>query len=80
VDLNDFKLVNDNLGHPVGDDLLIGVANRLLNSVRAGDTVARLGGDEFSVVVEGSTDISHLIAYRVVEAFERPFLVAATNC
>jgi diguanylate cyclase (GGDEF)-like protein len=76
VDLNDFKLVNDNLGHPVGDELLIGVANRLLNSVRAGDTVARLGGDEFSVVVEGSTDISHLIAYRVVEAFERPFLVA----
>lgn len=76
VDLNDFKLVNDNLGHPVGDELLIGVANRLLNSVRPGDTVARLGGDEFLVVVEGSSDASHLIAHRVAEAFVRPFLLA----
>ncbi len=76
VDLNDFKLVNDNLGHPVGDDLLVGAANRLLNAVRSGDTVARLGGDEFSIVVEGGADIAHLIAHRVVESFERPFLIA----
>jgi diguanylate cyclase (GGDEF)-like protein len=76
VDLNDFKLVNDSLGHPIGDDLLVGVANRLLNAIRAGDTVARLGGDEFSVLVEGSSDASHLVAHRVVEAFERPFLLA----
>ena len=75
VDLNDFKLVNDNLGHPVGDDLLVGVASRLLNSVRSGDTVGRLGGDEFSVVVEGDPDAPYLIAQRVVEAFEQPFLV-----
>lgn len=75
VDLNDFKLVNDNLGHPVGDDLLVGVASRLLNSVRSGDTVGRLGGDEFSVVVEGDADAPYLIAQRVVEAFEQPFLV-----
>ena len=76
VDLNDFKLVNDNLGHPVGDELLIGVASRLLNAVRSGDTVARLGGDEFSIVVEGSANVAHLIAHRVAEAFERPFLIA----
>lgn len=75
VDLNDFKLVNDSLGHPVGDKLLTGVANRMLNSVRAGDTVARLGGDEFSVVVEGSADAAHLVAHRVVESFDRPFVV-----
>ena len=75
VDLNDFKLVNDTLGHPVGDDLLVGVASRLVNSVRPGDTVARLGGDEFSIVVEGSPDAPHLIAHRVVESFEQPFLV-----
>lgn len=76
LDLNDFKLVNDTLGHPVGDALLIGVANRLLNAVRSGDTVARLGGDEFSVVVEGSADVAHLVAHRVAESFEHPFLVA----
>ncbi len=74
VDLNDFKLVNDTLGHPVGDDLLVGVSNRLLNSVRSGDVVARLGGDEFSVVLEGAPDTPHLIAQRVVDAFEQPFL------
>ncbi len=76
VDLNDFKLVNDNLGHPVGDDLLVGAGNRLLNSVRAGDTVARLGGDEFSVLIEGSVDAAHLVAHRVVQAFEQPFVLA----
>ena len=53
----------------------MGVASRLLNSVRSGDTVGRLGGDEFSVVVEGDPDAPYLIAQRVVEAFEQPFLV-----
>lgn len=76
VDLNDFKLVNDNLGHPVGDDLLIGVSNRLMNSIRAGDTAARIGGDEFSVLVEGSADAAHLVAHRVAESFDLPFRIA----
>ncbi|WP_231748801.1 bifunctional diguanylate cyclase/phosphodiesterase [Mycobacterium sp. M26] len=76
VDLNDFKLVNDNLGHPVGDELLVGVSNRLMNSIRAGDTVARIGGDEFSVLVEGSADAAHLVAHRVSESFDLPFRIA----
>ncbi len=76
LDLNDFKLVNDHLGHPVGDDLLVGVANRLGNCVRGGDTVARLGGDEFSILVWGGVDAAHLVAHRVVDAFERPFVLA----
>ncbi|AKK27291.1 bifunctional diguanylate cyclase/phosphodiesterase [Mycobacterium sp. EPa45] len=76
VDLNDFKLVNDNLGHLVGDDLLVGVAHRLLNCVRAGDTVARLGGDEFAVLVEGGAEAAEGVGLRIVEAFEEPFLLS----
>lgn len=76
VDLNDFKLVNDNLGHLVGDDLLVRVAQRLLNCVRAGDTVARLGGDEFAMLVVGGGAAADRVSRRVVEAFEEPFVIS----
>ncbi|BBX07296.1 putative bifunctional diguanylate cyclase/phosphodiesterase [Mycolicibacterium aichiense] len=76
VDLNEFKLVNDHLGHLVGDDLLVGVAQRLRRCVRPGDTVARLGGDEFSILVEGGNDVAELVGNRVVEAFEEPFVLS----
>jgi len=75
LDLNDFKLVNDNLGHAAGDELLNRTGERILGGVRAGDTVARLGGDEFAVLIEGSVDHAHLIAHRVAEAFDRPFVI-----
>jgi diguanylate cyclase (GGDEF)-like protein len=75
LDLNDFKLINDNLGHHVGDELLVGVGNRLLGSVRSGDTVARPGGDEFCLVIAGGVDAAHRVADRVVEAFEQPFMI-----
>ncbi|MCV7176203.1 EAL domain-containing protein [Mycolicibacterium sphagni] len=75
MDLDDFKVVNDTLGHPVGDELLSLVAERIDGCVRAGDTVARLGGDEFAVLIEGRVDNSQLVAHRVVEAFEEPFIV-----
>lgn len=75
LDLNDFKLVNDALGHPAGDELLSRVGERILGCVRNSDTVARLGGDEFVVLVEGDGESSHLVAQRVAESFDKPFLI-----
>ncbi|WIM88795.1 bifunctional diguanylate cyclase/phosphodiesterase [Candidatus Mycobacterium wuenschmannii] len=73
MDLDDFKLINDNLGHPAGDALLVQAAQRLMSCVRTGDTVARLGGDEFAVLIEDAGENAHLIVYQIMEAFERPF-------
>ena len=72
IDLDDFKLVNDTLGHAAGDELLVAVADRLRGAVRTGDTVSRLGGDEFGVILEGPADT---IAERVVAAFDEPFVI-----
>lgn len=55
IDLDNFKLVNDTLGHPSGDDFLITLTNTLKNNLREGDLLARLGGDEFAVLLEGTT-------------------------
>jgi diguanylate cyclase (GGDEF)-like protein len=75
IDLDDFKLVNDSLGHPVADTILVSVGERIIACVRPGDTVARLGGDEFALLLEGRADHSYLVAGRVVEAFDQPFVI-----
>lgn len=77
LDLDGFKLVNDQLGHHGGDDLLKQVAGRLQGVTRPGDVVARLGGDEFAVVVRGTDDIAVLseVADRVLSVLQAPFVV-----
>jgi diguanylate cyclase (GGDEF)-like protein len=71
-DLDDFKAVNDTVGHGAGDELLIRVAERLRGVLRAGDTLARLGGDEFAVLVEDGVDPVG-VASRIVETLHFPF-------
>lgn len=71
IDLDDFKTLNDNRGHHVGDLLLIAVAERLRQSVREQDTVARLGGDEFVVVLEGLSNAADEAAAQAQQIAEK---------
>jgi diguanylate cyclase (GGDEF)-like protein len=75
IDIDDFKVINDTMGHSVGDQLLVGVAERLATAVRTTDTAARFGGDEFAVLVENmySTGDAIAAAERVLAAFREPF-------
>ncbi|MGH8975169.1 MAG: putative bifunctional diguanylate cyclase/phosphodiesterase, partial [Acidimicrobiia bacterium] len=78
VDLDDFKTVNDSLGHTAGDALLVAVAERLRDCLRASDTAARLGGDEFALLVEDlrcQADATGL-ADRLIAALREPFTIA----
>jgi diguanylate cyclase (GGDEF)-like protein/PAS domain S-box-containing protein len=77
IDLDDFKTVNDSLGHAAGDEALVRVADRLRGAVRASDFVARLGGDEFTVLCENVMDKHEAaaVANRILDALNEPFRV-----
>ncbi|MBI3607625.1 MAG: EAL domain-containing protein [Nitrospirae bacterium] len=77
LDLDRFTLVNDSLGHGIGDQLLIAVARRLDTSLRPGDTVARLGGDEFAVLMEeiNGVDGAVRVANRIQRRLAEPFML-----
>ena len=78
IDLDDFKVVNDTLGHGAGDELLCAVTSRLEAVVRDTDALGRLGGDEFVVLVdEHEAQAPELIAQRLLAAFTEPFTLAA---
>ncbi|MFE7902520.1 aminotransferase class I/II-fold pyridoxal phosphate-dependent enzyme [Streptomyces sp. NPDC057424] len=78
IDLDDFKLVNDTMGHRAGDHLLIAVGERLSRTLRRTDTAARLGGDEFAVLMEDAKQPldAELLAAQVIQTLGRPFDLA----
>jgi diguanylate cyclase (GGDEF)-like protein len=78
LDLDDFKVVNDTLGHGVGDDLLCRVGERITGALRSGDTIGRLGGDEFAVLLEDNGDVLNTAA-RIEDALHAPFLLAGRS-
>ncbi|MEI8282345.1 MAG: GGDEF domain-containing protein, partial [Armatimonadota bacterium] len=75
IDLDNFKTINDTLGHEMGDVLLVEVAKRIQRTIRPSDIAARLGGDEFVVILENTHDLDagEAIARRLSEQFARPF-------
>jgi len=82
MDIDNFKIINDTMGHDAGDLLLKEAAVRVLQSVRKVDTVARMGGDEFTIIL---VHIDHefeaaVVAKRVIEAFSAPFLLQERKC
>ncbi len=79
LDLDDFKHVNDSLGHGVGDQMLVTVADRIRSALREGDTAARLGGDEFAVLMEqADTATAREVAQRLLETLAFPVTVEGT--
>jgi diguanylate cyclase (GGDEF)-like protein len=81
LDLDDFKDINDTLGHAAGDELLIAVGTRLAEALREGDTVGRLGGDEFVLLIEGASLGAgvEVVADRILEVLAAPFEIRSSD-
>lgn len=77
LDIDHFKEINDNLGHHIGDQVLVEVANRLTNTLRSSDKIARLGSDEFVILINDSTTIEDnaVLASKILESLFKPILI-----
>ncbi|MBN2896672.1 MAG: EAL domain-containing protein [Campylobacterales bacterium] len=79
IDLDHFKKINDSLGHDIGDQVIIEIAERLRRALREEDTLARIGGDEFTVLIEGCRDLKNLstLAQKLIELIKAPITVTS---
>jgi diguanylate cyclase (GGDEF)-like protein/PAS domain S-box-containing protein len=77
LDLDRFKVINDSLGHMIGDQLLVEISRRLEGCIRTGDTLARLGGDEFTIILDGVKDTADAVsmAERIQDQLRQPFIL-----
>ena len=87
IDLDNFKIINDTLGHDIGDQLLVQAANRLRNCVRENDTIARLGGDEFVALLDGlaqdgheAADHARIVAEKIIGVLSHPYRCSSHDC
>lgn len=82
LDLDGFKLINDNLGHDAGDTLLHEAAKRIVSCVRDSDTVARMGGDEFTVILcnTKAPNATDQVANKIIDALSQPFTINGKSC
>jgi len=82
LDLNDFKIINDTMGHDKGDQLLIEVSKRLVNTLRKCDTVARIGGDEFIILIEDveNENYINMISEKILKSFNEPYILNNQDC
>lgn len=80
IDVDNFKLINDTMGHAAGDQLLLELSKRLHQCIRVHDTLARIGGDEFVVVLEQfKQNDAHLVVQRILKAFDKPITLGGLN-
>ena len=82
LDLDDFKMINDTMGHDIGDQLLVEVSKRLVNTLRECDTVARIGGDEFIILIEDVEDMNYInkVSEKILKCFNEPFGLNNQGC
>jgi diguanylate cyclase (GGDEF)-like protein len=82
LDLDDFKMINDTMGHDIGDQLLVEVSKRLVSTLRQCDTVARIGGDEFIMLIEDveNMDYINIVSEKIIMCFSEPFRFNNQEC